>query len=660
MSSKRIYIENFRNIGFNPNNEENKACEFILNRSTNPDYIGDLVILLGKNNSGKSNILYALATLYDFKYNKESDIPNNLTFYNNKNTKKLIPKIYLNEKEIITLSCDKNKSTEWKDKINSIKSQIRNISQKVFLKDYKSKDLFNIVELEEKTKLNNIEFDDLQLLDIFNYSTIYDNNDDIKTLIQKIENAINLIKKNDYILNLSNILKYKNYFDSIEKYLIKCNKELDSFIDVHLIKDEQYKVEDFYLNCNKLSITNNKLFQALLHIMNINIDDFFKYVIKPNKILNIDYISELNKNINKVNDEFNKIFSLFNSNTKWQFSILSRLDSTSLVFTINLKSIKDNEIISQEYKEQSEGFKWFFNFFFNFWSIVCKNKSNNMVILLDEPGIRFSKLSLSQFRFFLKNLTKMYGITFVLTTHRSEWIDLDYLEELRIVKKENTIATVENNFNCQYDKKEIWLLNIIRAIEANIIDNGDESIFDEFCIQKTFVFVEGISDYLFLTGIKINLLNSNELGQEFNKKLKHTFFIPLNGLKRLDKNNKFELHKYLNIFQSKNCFILVDDDKAGLICKDKLKNEKIEIKKLSEFITPKNIKEDKFEMEDLFDKSDLDKYKITKESKKNDKDYINNAYEFKRALIKDKNLVHKDTFNNLKNLILNLTKQIDS
>ena len=656
MSSKRIYIENFRNIGFNPNNEENKACEFILNRSTNPDYIGDLVILLGKNNSGKSNILYALRTLYDFKYNKESDIPNNLTFYNNKNTKKLVPKIYLNEKESITLSCDKNKSTEWKDKINSIKSQIRNISQKVFLKDYKSKDLFNIAELEEKTKLKNIEFDDLQLLDIFNYSTIYDNNDDIKTLIQKIENAINFIKKNDYILNLSNILKYKNYFDSIEKYLIKCNKELDSFIDIHLIKDEQYKVEDFYLNCNKPSITNNKLFQALLHIMNINIDDFFKYVIKPNKILNIDYISELNKNINKVNDEFNKIFSLFNSNTKYQFSILSRLNSTSLVFTINLKSIKDNEIISQEYKEQSEGFKWFFNFFFNFWSIVCKNKSNNMVILLDEPGIRFSKLSLSQFRFFLKNLTKMYGITFVLTTHRSEWIDLDYLEELRIVKKENTIATVENNFNCQYDKKEIWLLNIIRAIEANIIDNGDESIFDEFCIQKTFVFVEGISDYLFLTGIKINLLNSNELGQEFNKKLKHTFFIPLNGLKRLDKNNKLELHKYLNIFQSKKCFILVDDDEAGSICKDKLKNENIEIKKLSEFITPKNIKENKFEMEDLLDTSDQEKYKITKESKKNDNDYINNAYEFKRALIKDKNLIHKNTFNNLETLILGLIK----
>ncbi|MBO7044066.1 hypothetical protein J6W34_05995 [bacterium] len=69
MSSKRIYIENFRNIGFNPYpyNEENKACEFILNRSIDPDYIGDLVILLGKNNSGKSNFLYALERLNSFK-----------------------------------------------------------------------------------------------------------------------------------------------------------------------------------------------------------------------------------------------------------------------------------------------------------------------------------------------------------------------------------------------------------------------------------------------------------------------------------------------------------------------------------------------------------------------------------------------------------------
>ena len=60
----------------------------------NLDHIGDLVILLGKNSSGKSNILYALQTLYDFKYDKENDIPNNLTFDNNKNNKKLISKIF--------------------------------------------------------------------------------------------------------------------------------------------------------------------------------------------------------------------------------------------------------------------------------------------------------------------------------------------------------------------------------------------------------------------------------------------------------------------------------------------------------------------------------------------------------------------------------------
>ncbi|MBO6072726.1 hypothetical protein J6P59_03755 [bacterium] len=112
----------------------------------------------------------------------------------------------------------------------------------------------------------------------------------------------------------------------------------------------------------------------------------------------------------------------------------------------------------------------------------------------------------------------------------------------------------------------------------------------------------------------------------------------------------------MEIFKNKKSFVLVDNDKVGCTFKDNCKNINLKIRKLSEFIKLENIETNDFEIEDLFDKSDLDKYKITKESKKNDKDYINNAYEFKRALIKDKNLIHKNTFNNLKTLILGLIK----
>ncbi|MBO7085403.1 ATP-binding protein [bacterium] len=56
----RIFgIKAFRNIGFDdqgtPTNEK-----LYLNYSLNKEYLGDLVILIGPNNSGKSNVLDAL------------------------------------------------------------------------------------------------------------------------------------------------------------------------------------------------------------------------------------------------------------------------------------------------------------------------------------------------------------------------------------------------------------------------------------------------------------------------------------------------------------------------------------------------------------------------------------------------------------------------
>ena len=47
-------LKQFRNIGYGDNSEENSTL--ILNYSLNPEYMGDLVILIGPNNSGKSNV----------------------------------------------------------------------------------------------------------------------------------------------------------------------------------------------------------------------------------------------------------------------------------------------------------------------------------------------------------------------------------------------------------------------------------------------------------------------------------------------------------------------------------------------------------------------------------------------------------------------------
>ena len=54
---RAFYISKFRNIGFG----ENKYERFVLNNSLEQDKIGNLICLIGPNNSGKSNVISALS-----------------------------------------------------------------------------------------------------------------------------------------------------------------------------------------------------------------------------------------------------------------------------------------------------------------------------------------------------------------------------------------------------------------------------------------------------------------------------------------------------------------------------------------------------------------------------------------------------------------------
>ena len=659
MSSKRIYIENFRNIGFNPYpyNEENKACEFILNRSINPDYIGDLVILLGKNNSGKSNFLYALERLNSFKL-VDDDYPKflwiNQENWNLNNT----PCIYTENKIYLW---NNNLIYDDANLMTSVYSFIANIGD---LLDKKYEDLDDYKNIRSLIET---------LLDRWHRiikSTGQINQQYIRinelSLIYKILNKLNM---NDNMHKLPPWIKTDLGFIRINEFCKNtASKVLNLYLDSNFINLENYKNEIFTVESKEDKIKNNDFFLGLFNYVDQNISEFIKNRFYFFETAQYEKLNEQDKLLDKISDEFNKLFNLYEDNNfKFRFRLIG---CENLKFKIDLYDKTNESIIalSQDYHLQSTGFKWFFNFFFNFWSKQDFKYLNGKIILLDEPGNSFSKLSLSNLRNFLKNIDYQYGITFVLTTHRSDWISLDYLEELRIVKniskcmiknEENSKAIttyIENNFTFLSDKEEIWLINIIKAVEANIIDNNDFDLKDYKILNKKYVFVEGVSDYLFLTAIKIKLLNSDELNKKISKKLQYTYFIPVNGLIRLEKNNKSELYKYLKIFKNKKSFVLVDNDKVGCTFKDNCKKINLKIRKLSEFIKLENIETNDFEIEDLFDKSDLDKYKITKESKKNDKDYINNAYEFKRALIKDKNLIHKNTFNNLKTLILGLIK----
>ena len=69
---RSLRIKSFKNIGFNDNNEPSYE-KIVLNHSLKLEELGDLVILLGLNNSGKSNVLSALDR-FSTKSFQENDI----------------------------------------------------------------------------------------------------------------------------------------------------------------------------------------------------------------------------------------------------------------------------------------------------------------------------------------------------------------------------------------------------------------------------------------------------------------------------------------------------------------------------------------------------------------------------------------------------------
>ena len=57
---RSLRIESYRNIGFK--DEKSHRERLVINNSLKKGELGDLVILIGANNSGKSNVLSALET----------------------------------------------------------------------------------------------------------------------------------------------------------------------------------------------------------------------------------------------------------------------------------------------------------------------------------------------------------------------------------------------------------------------------------------------------------------------------------------------------------------------------------------------------------------------------------------------------------------------
>lgn len=304
-------------------------------------------------------------------------------------------------------------------------------------------------------------------------------------------------------------------------------------------------------------------------------------------------------------------------------------------FEVNLEEYKIEFLLSKndeplKLSQQSTGFQWFFNFFFNF--LHYETLTGGDIVLLDELGGNLSIPTQRDLRTFLKDFAKRNNITFVIATHTPYLTDINHLDELRIITQsdKNIGAKIINSFAI-LDKGELDALAQIKKAFGTTshfdMNNGDCKI----------IFVEGITDYNYLT--KFKLLYKKEKGVELD-----IAFLPIDGLgefeggqnKLTDKQKAIikELPIVARAYKEHYAVLLVDSDKAGKAFKQAVENDKENNQNLG-VVTIDEILGNKFiTIESLFSKNDKEKYKEILDAK---------DYEGASATLASKNFKNNDT-----------------
>ncbi|MGL2786864.1 ATP-binding protein [Helicobacter pylori] len=216
------------------------------------------------------------------------------------------------------------------------------------------------------------------------------------------------------------------------------------------------------------------------------------------------------------------------------------------------KSDNQNEpiILSQ----QSTGFQWAFNFMFGFlynWgSHFSLNK--NIIYIMDEPATHLSVPARKEFRKFLKEYAHKNHVTFVLATHDPFLVDTDHLDEIRIVEKETEGSAIKNHFNYPLNNagKDSDALDKIKrslGVGQHVFHNPQ---------KHRIIFVEGITDYCYLSAFKLYF---NKHNPQFKDNPIPFAFLPISGLKKVSNDMKETIKKLCEL--DNNPIVLIDDDR---------------------------------------------------------------------------------------------------
>ncbi len=268
-----------------------------------------------------------------------------------------------------------------------------------------------------------------------------------------------------------------------------------------------------------------------------------------------------------ITKEFNRLLAIAEDSPQDSYQLKIRVRHNNKFYDYSKKSTayeikleihdcrkSDNQNEPIILSQQSTGFQWAFNFMFGFLYNVGSHFSlnKNIIYVMDEPATHLSVPARKEFRKFLKEYAHKNHVTFVVATHDPFLVDTDHLDEIRIVEKETEGSVIKNHFNYPLNnasKNSDALYQIKRSLGVgqHVFHNPQ---------KHRIIFVEGITDYCYLSAFKLYF---NEYNPQFKDNPIPFTFLPISWLKKESDEMKETIQKLCEL--DNNPIVLTDDDR---------------------------------------------------------------------------------------------------
>lgn len=420
--------------------------------------------LIGKNESGKSNTLLALKELNFFDLSTEPSIFKNA----NRNT----------------------------DNSVSVSFELEFDNSDFDFEQYNIKNNKSIIEFRKEDNVFCIDFDgclseilqsDSRLCECATQVAEFPLRSTVDSIVRKKKEKFSDYLKTVLNLNVSSSLNmtsvqeeiFKEFKEKMIGYydLFKSVMPKIIFFSDDMILKNRYTYDSINRNDD---IEGLKL---LLDALNFSIEDLKKWLLCTDAAEKQKFFIMFKKKLDEFNAEFHKYY------TTNVINLLASVDSKIIEFTID-DNIDGNGVSITNFSERSNGLKWYISLFIKIYS--TKNVFKNSLILLDEPGNSLHVIAQKEL---LELLYKQNNYQLIYTTHSPYMIDINHLENIRLINKE-TFTTITNGINNNHSTSnegyKETISPILDAIGLSLNYNFGPSF------ENVNLVVEGITDYYYI------------------------------------------------------------------------------------------------------------------------------------------------------------------